>query len=128
MLHETAVRGLLLLLLFAGKMKSIDAIRFSIFSPTQMLILQCCAGFAGALSQSPVYYGYLGYSEFPSLDQQLELANSSLSFRFKFCQSDGILLYATDSQRIRYFSVGVSRSKILIEFDMGEDIKEVTHN
>ena len=91
------------------------------------IVVMCCYGFAGTLCQSPVYYGYLGYSEFPSLGQQLQPANSSLSFRFKFCQSDGILLYATDSQGLRYFSVGVSRSRILVEFDMGEDVKEVTH-
>ena len=73
--------------------------------------------------QSSTYYGYLGYSSFQA--QVLQYANSSISLSFKLCETDGILLYATDEANTRYFAIGVYRLRILVEFDLGDDIREV---
>ena len=76
-------------------------------------------------STDAVYYGLAGYSQFPHANEQLQRANESLSIGFRFCQTDGILLYATDAFNFRYFSIGVSGFRLLIEFNLGEGIGEV---
>ena len=73
-----------------------------------------------------VYYGFDGYSKFPSANDNLSKANESISFEFKFCQTDGILLYATDEERVLYFAIGVYQSRILLEFDLGDGLREVS--
>lgn len=81
----------------------------------------------GLCSSQEVYYGYLGYSYFPTANVQLAQGNESLSISFKFCQTDGILLYATDDSRFLYFSIGIYQSRILIEFNLGNDLREVSN-
>lgn len=77
-------------------------------------------------SGATVYYGLAGYSQFPQANTELARANESLSLVFKSCQKEGILLYATDAFRTRYFSIGLFRARVLIEFDLGEGIAEVS--
>ena len=81
----------------------------------------------GILCQSSTYYGYLGYSYFPA--QVLQNTNDTISLYFKFCETDGILLYATSGDSIRYLAIGVYRSRILVEFYLStiEDVQEVSN-
>ena len=67
----------------------------------------------------------MGYTQFPVANEELRFANQSLSLTFKFCRTDGILLYAVDSERFLYFSIGLYRSRILVEFNLGNDLREV---
>lgn len=73
----------------------------------------------------PLYFGFDGYSKFSSADEPLVHANESIDFEFKFCQSDGIILYATDIERQLYFAIGVYQSRLLVEFDVGQSLREV---
>jgi hypothetical protein len=84
-----------------------------------------------ALAQSqdlPYYYNFTGYTQFIDASSQLASANVSLSLTFKFCQTDGVLVYAsnTNLQRLHYFTVGIYRSQPFVEFDLGSDLREIT--
>ena len=72
-----------------------------------------------------VYYGLAGYSQFSHANERLLGANQSLSIGFRFCQTDGILLHATNALNSQYFSIGVSGFRLLIEFNVGQGIGEV---
>lgn len=114
MSHSMCLQIALLLALTLGKYSSIYAL-----AGISLVLL-------GVSCQSSAYYGYLGYSAFSA--QVLQYANESISLSFKLCETDGILLYATDEGNLRYFAVGVHRSKLLVEFDLGDDIREVNKN
>ena len=75
----------------------------------------------------PTYYNFFGYSKFSSANEQLARANESISITFKFCQSDGVLMYARDGENMLYFALGVYRSRVLIEFNLGEGLREVCY-
>ena len=95
---------------------------FLFLSPPLSLSLS----FLGLASSQEAYYGYHGYSFFSSGSQVLSRGNESLSISFRSCQSDGLLLYATESlPGTGYFSIGLYQSRILIEFNFGNDLREV---
>lgn len=92
---------------------------YLLFFPLSLILL-------GFSSSQEAYYSYHGYSFFSSGSEILSRANESLSLSFKFCQRDGILLYATGaSPGTQYFSIGVYQSRILVEFNLGNDLREV---
>lgn len=111
--------SVLLLLLFTGLY----------YFNSQVCIVQVCISFLGVVlsqnSTDAVYYGLAGYSQFPHANERLRRANESLSIGFSFCQTDGILLHATDTFNSRYFSIGVSGFRLLVEFNLGQGIGEV---
>lgn len=74
---------------------------------------------------SAVYYGFTGYTRFPvASDVLTNAANQSISFEVKFCQMEGVFLYATD-QEFKYFAIGIFQSRFLIQFDFGNGLREV---
>ncbi|XP_019852025.1 PREDICTED: uncharacterized protein LOC100635691 [Amphimedon queenslandica] len=90
----------------------------------QLVTLLLCT--FGLASSQEAYYGYHGYSFFSSGSQVLSRGNESLSISFRSCQSDGLLLYATESSPgTGYFSIGIYQSRILIEFNFGNDLREI---
>ena len=90
------------------------------------LSLSLFLSYPGIASSQEAYYGYHGYSFFSSGSQVLSRGNESLSISFRSCQSDGLLLYATESSPgTGYFSIGLYQSRILIEFNFGNDLREV---
>lgn len=76
---------------------------------------------------APAYYGLSGYTAFPTASVQLQGAGESLSFSFRSCLSDGVLIHATDSSGESYFSVGVYDLQLLIAFRNGGRLGEVIH-
>ena len=82
-----------------------------------------------AHSQQPstsALYGLSGYSGYSAGSTQLVGANESLSLSFRFCFGDGILLHTTDSTGQLYFLVGLYNSYILVQFDTGQGLREVS--
>ena len=89
-------------------------------------VLLVSSEYSFAEPEEPLYFGFDGYSKFSSANELLVHANESIDFEFKFCQSDGIVLYATDIERQLYFAIGVYQSRLLVEFDAGQSLREVS--
>lgn len=74
---------------------------------------------------SSYYYGSNGYTQYSNAQQHLAGADQLLSIRFKTCMLHGLLLYATNQETSQYFVVGVSDSRIVVEFNLGRGFREV---
>ena len=46
---------------------------------------------------------------------------------FAYCGDNGVLLHAEDASGALYFTVGVSNSRLLVEFDAGNGVVEVSY-
>lgn len=78
------------------------------------------------MSLTGAYYGLSGFTAYSMGSSQLVGANESLAMSFRYCLSDGILLHATDSTGQLYFSLGVYNLQILVQFDAGAGLREVS--
>ena len=71
------------------------------------------------------YYGRNGYTQFNNVQEYLAGAEELLIIRFKTCMPHGLLMYATNLEESQYFAVGVSNSRIIVEFNLGRGVREV---
>ena len=74
---------------------------------------------------SSYYYGPDGYTLYYNAQDYLAGAEQLLSIRFKSCMLHGLLMYATNQEETQYFVVGVTNSRIIIDFDLGSGLREV---
>lgn len=78
-----------------------------------------------AQNASSYYYGPDGYTQYNNPQDYLAGVEELLSIRFKTCMLHGLLMYATSQDNSQYFVVGVSDSRIVVEFDLGRGLREV---
>ena len=74
---------------------------------------------------SSYYYGHNGYTQYNNVQEYLAGAEELLFIRFKSCMPHGLLIYATNLEEAQYFAVGVSNSRIIVEFNLGRGVREV---
>lgn len=78
-------------------------------------------------SVSSYYYGPDGYTLYYNAVDYLVGAEELFSIRFKSCMLHGLLVYATNQEQSQYFVVGVSNSRIVVDFDLGRGLREVVN-
>lgn len=74
---------------------------------------------------SSYYYGTSGYTQYNNAQELLAGAEQLLSISFKTCTQHGLLMYATNLVENQYFVVGVSDSRLVVEFNLGRGLREV---
>lgn len=79
----------------------------------------------GGQDSSSYYYARDGYTQYNNAQNYLSGAEQTLSITFKTCTLHGLLLYANNQDGSQYFVVGVSNSRIVVEFNLGQGIREV---
>ena len=64
--------------------------------------------------------------QYSNAAEQLTGAEQLLEIRFRSCEIDGLILYATSSEDVTlYFAIALYKSNILIDFQDASGLKEV---